>query len=295
MPKAKSSASKGKRQKKSAEEMRKYKLQWYHQNKQRLKDAITDEQLELRRRKQREYYVANKSKVCEYQRQYRASRGNVLADKKREYRSRAPEKWKAYYSEYNSRRKEEQKIYIRKYYAKHCQRLKEYSRSYAKENSEKVRECRRRYNAANAEKVRQYSREWTRRREASDHLYRLIRVVGCRINSAVRSSKSRKSGRTIVLLGCSPAELALHLEKKFKRGMGWHNRPEWHIDHVVPLAAFNLADAAEQRAAFHYSNLQPLWRHENLRKGARLPDGTSARGSRYRTARDKKAEGIPKS
>ena len=51
--------------------------------------------------------------------------------------------------------------------------------------------------------------------------------------------------------------------------MGWHNMNEWHIDHIKPLASFDLSDEAQQKIAFHYTNQQPLWAIDNLRKGAK--------------------------
>ena len=43
-----------------------------------------------------------------------------------------------------------------------------------------------------------------------------------------------------------------------------------HIDHILPCASFDLTDSKEQKKCFHYSNLQPLWAEDNLRKGDRL-------------------------
>jgi hypothetical protein len=52
--------------------------------------------------------------------------------------------------------------------------------------------------------------------------------------------------------------------------MSWENHGEWHIDHIRPCAAFDLTLAAEQKVCFHYSNLQPLWAEENMKKSAKL-------------------------
>jgi 5-methylcytosine-specific restriction endonuclease McrA len=51
--------------------------------------------------------------------------------------------------------------------------------------------------------------------------------------------------------------------------MTWENFGDWHVDHRVPLASFNYASAddPEFRAAWALTNLQPLWKRENLRKG----------------------------
>ena len=49
--------------------------------------------------------------------------------------------------------------------------------------------------------------------------------------------------------------------------MSWDNYGEWHIDHIRPMASFNLQEQEEQLKCCHYTNLQPLWAEENLRKG----------------------------
>lgn len=79
----------------------------------------------------------------------------------------------------------------------------------------------------------------------------------------------RKSGSAIELLGCSIDEARLHIERQFSTGMSWANYGEWHVDHIKPLASFDLADPAQLARACHYKNLQPLWALDNLIKGSR--------------------------
>jgi len=45
-----------------------------------------------------------------------------------------------------------------------------------------------------------------------------------------------------------------------------NNYGEWHIDHIIPCAAFNMSNEIDQRICFHYTNLQPLWAVDNIRK-----------------------------
>lgn len=43
-----------------------------------------------------------------------------------------------------------------------------------------------------------------------------------------------------------------------------------HIDHKIPCKLFDLTKPEEQKKCFHYTNLQPLWELDNLRKGSSL-------------------------
>lgn len=83
-----------------------------------------------------------------------------------------------------------------------------------------------------------------------------------------------KSGSTIDLLGCSIEFFLQYIESKFLPGMTWnnHTRNGWHIDHIIPCASFDLTDPEQQKKCFHYSNLQPLWAVDNLRKSDKVPD-----------------------
>ena len=54
--------------------------------------------------------------------------------------------------------------------------------------------------------------------------------------------------------------------------MSWDNwnLAGWHIDHIRPLASFDLTDPVQLKQAAHYTNLQPLWAHDNYVKGSRV-------------------------
>jgi hypothetical protein len=71
------------------------------------------------------------------------------------------------------------------------------------------------------------------------------------------------------LLGCSPSQLKAHFEAQFDVGMSWANRGHWQIDHIKQVAEFDLTDATQRAACFHYTNLRPLWSIENMRRQRR--------------------------
>ncbi len=94
-----------------------------------------------------------------------------------------------------------------------------------------------------------------------------------RIYRAMERGFTTKSAKTIELLGCTFEELRNHIEKQFADGMSWERIKEIDLDHIKPCASFDLTDPNQQRECFHYSNLQPLWRTDNRRKGSNFSVG----------------------
>jgi len=55
--------------------------------------------------------------------------------------------------------------------------------------------------------------------------------------------------------------------------MTWSNYGKgWHIDHIKPCASFDLSNPEQQKICFHYTNLQPLWAIDNIKKGAKFTE-----------------------
>jgi len=98
------------------------------------------------------------------------------------------------------------------------------------------------------------------------HLRRRYEKAICNLDIPGSVSKAAQE-----ILGCSLSELRVHLERQFRPGMTWarYGFYGWHIDHIRPIAKFDLADLEQRRECFHYSNLQPLWAAENFSKRAR--------------------------
>lgn len=106
----------------------------------------------------------------------------------------------------------------------------------------------------------------------SDHARELATVQG-RLKARLRSRFHQllrgklKAGRSMEILGCDLAFFKSYIEERFTEGMSWDNFGQWHIDHIRPCASFDLANIDQQHQCFHYTNLQPLWAIENLKKG----------------------------
>ena len=124
------------------------------------------------------------------------------------------------------------------------------------------------------EKRKLYDREKYHRMKNNIE-YRIRRTLRKRILKAVKSKFKKTS--SIELLGCSVDECRTYIESKFQEGMTWENHgvKGWHIDHIIPCSAFDLTKEEEQKKCFHYTNLQPLWWEDNLKKGNKVEDGTT--------------------
>jgi hypothetical protein len=121
----------------------------------------------------------------------------------------------------------------------------------------------------NIEKHREWRREYEVSKRLASPQYKLSKKHRCRIWQAIKS-KSSWGGQSQELLGCSYAELKAHLESKFTRGMTWGNYgSHWHVDHIKPLAAFDLSNPEEVKQATHYTNLQPLEAVLNMKKSSK--------------------------
>ena len=104
--------------------------------------------------------------------------------------------------------------------------------------------------------------------------HRIKTKLRSRFNDAIKNNQ--KVGSAVRDLGCSIAKLKIYLQLKFIRNsrgkheyMTWQNHGlyGWHIDHIKPLSSFDLSDPIQIKQACHYTNLQPLWAEDNLKKG----------------------------
>jgi len=157
----------------------------------------------------------------------------------------------------------------RKYAIKNRKKILAYHAKYRKKNKEKINQGGKEWYYKNKEKVRARQRIYERIRRNTLH-FKIKDNMRKRIKTALKKDNGKKTKRTMKLVGCTVEQLKQHIEKQFKPGMSWEQRDSFHIDHIIPCASFDLTKLSEQKKCFHYTNLQPLYPIENIKKGAKL-------------------------
>lgn len=153
------------------------------------------------------------------------------------------------------------------YQAKKPQYLKKTKERYENKKDEILLQCRD-YRARNKARKSEMDRNYVSKRMTADGLFRLSYNMRTRVRLAFIRQGVPKRGKTLAMLGCDWEHLKAYIEAKFVSGMTWENRGSWHIDHVIPLASAKTVEEMERLC--HYTNLQPLWASDNIRKGARM-------------------------
>ena len=149
------------------------------------------------------------------------------------------------------------------------ERVSAYQKGWREANKEYDRARRKVRYEANKEHERADSRD----KYASDIPFKLSRLV----RNAHRRATGKWIGKQGVteFLGCTTEEYKEYLESKFQQGMTWDNHTVdgWHIDHILPLneSDTNLTEE-EKIKRLHYTNTQPLWAKDNMKKGNKLEE-----------------------
>lgn len=165
--------------------------------------------------------------------------------------------------------KECRKERTKEYRNKNKQKLLDYSKTYKQKNVSKIKIQNQIWRSNNPEYQNQYYIK-----KKSNELYRLKLNVRSRIRQFMKQRGYKKDSKTFEIIGCTPEELKIHLEKQFTDGMSWENYGYygWHIDHRIPLDSGKSEE--EIYKLCHYTNLQPLWWGDNLFKGKKMAENT---------------------
>lgn len=188
---------------------------------------------------------------------------------------------------WNERNPDKVRATNRKRYLKNKSKIDDKNKEWRVNNKEYKAKKDREYWLLNKEKIAKYNRnrrknnkeihkqeaDYVRNKRKTDPIYKLKGNLRSRIKECLKANKFIKTQNTEKILGADMLIVKTHIEKQFKEGMTWENHGltgnVWHIDHIIPLDKAKTVE--EVYKLCHYSNLQPLWAKENLKKGNRIP------------------------
>ena len=160
------------------------------------------------------------------------------------------------HKEYREQNKNKMKIWVKTWTEKNLDRFKKTQRDWQVNNPEKVAAIKKRCRENHPQKIKE-------------------RLAASMRNALRMSLRGSKNGRHWeYLVGYTISDLNSHLEKNFMAGMSWDNYGEWHIDHKIPISAFNFQapEDIDFKKCWCLRNLQPLWKHDNVVKNDKLSD-----------------------
>ena len=158
------------------------------------------------------------------------------------------------------------------YHKDHKQEQSEYIKQYYIDNREQILIQHKEYRDSGRFNKAGYEREYKKNRLKEDINFKLADHLRNRLYYAIKNNQ--KIGSAVSDLGCPIDFLKQYIESKFLPDMTWDNwgrgSNKWHLDHINPLSSFDLTDSIQFKQAVHYTNLQPLWEIDNLRKGSKI-------------------------
>lgn len=187
------------------------------------------------------YYLKNKQKIIQQTKEYRNNNIDII------------------------------KIKAKEYYLKNNKKVRDINKKYYENNKEKISLTKKEYKLKNKEKINLIKKQYYHKRTAIDKTYKF----NLNVKNLIRSSFTRscngtykKSYRTEIILGCSIKEFSIYLQTLFTEGMSFENYGKWHLDHIYPIS---LAKNEQEIIKLnHYTNFQPLWAEDNIKKSNKL-------------------------
>jgi hypothetical protein len=156
------------------------------------------------------------------------------------------------------------------YYESHKEQILKNCKEYVNKYKEKTIIYQKEYREKNKKKLQKQHDIKRKIRLKTDLNYRIKYNLRVRLYKALHRKQKVKT--TIELLGCSIEFLRGWIAQQFQVGMNWNNYGKWEIDHIKPCSSFDLSKPSEQKECFHYTNLQPLWESDNIKKHTKIKD-----------------------
>lgn len=159
--------------------------------------------------------------------------------------------------------------YSQEYKQKNKEKLDEYYIKWKNENEDNLRIKRQEYYQKNKERIKRKNYDYCKRRKTYDPLYKLRLGIRSLILLSFKSNFTKKSKKTSEILGCTFEDFKIYLESKFDENMNWENQGTyWHLDHIIPISSAQTEQ--EVYKLNHYTNFQPLYWLDNLKKSNKI-------------------------
>lgn len=229
--------------------------EWQRKNPEKLR-ARKKRFYEMHPNYEQEYYIQNAEKIKERSRKWYKNNKKWALKNSKKWAEQNLEKTLEMKNNWKKRNAEAVKKYNKQYRIDNRERRRNYNKLWRKENLDKAREMGRKNTA---------KRLATPKGKLSSNISREIRA-----SIGVNTKRNRHWEKFVDF---TIDQLKTHLEKLFKPGMTWDNYGTvWHIDHKIPIAAFNFErpEDIDFRLCWSLKNLQPLEAKVNMSKGARL-------------------------
>ena len=223
------------------------------------------------------YYETNREKLKIQKKAYKKDNKDKIRIQNKSYREANKDKYNDWYETNKDKRKTYHKEYGKKYWRSNKEKIVVTKKKYYEKNKEIINSKNKLYKINNNDKIKNNNESYksVRNKRKKERLkcdinYKLQEILRSRLRNAIK--KNKKVGSAVKDLGCSVEELKCYLESKFQLGMSWENHGlhGWHIDHIKPLASFDLTDRKQFLEACHYTNLQPLWATDNIVKSDKI-------------------------
>lgn len=177
---------------------------------------------------------------------------------------------KKYYNENKDKILQYQKQYFKDNKEKKTEYHKQYDKKYREAKKEKIAEYKKQYYETNKEKIFEQSKQYKNKRRQIDPIFKFtgnIRNLICK-SFKIGKNEFGKNAKTEEILGCTIEEFRSYIEDKFVKDMSFENYGKWHLDHIIPISIANTEE--EIIKLNHYTNFQPLWAEDNLKKGNKI-------------------------
>ena len=231
----------------------------------------------------RAYYLANRDAIRAKRKAHRLQNGDAIrlrakayreanADVLRARRASNAEALRKKCREYYAANRDRCKSRVQRWREANHERMTATAAEYRKNNAHKSRA----YYAENKTRRNKWHYEYQRAKAESDPQFAAYRKVLVLISRAMRKHLQGRAitnaSRIVQLLGCQWVDFISHIESRFQPGMTWdnHGLRGWHFDHIKPLSSFDLTNEDELRKGCHYTNVQPLWAADNIRKAGKI-------------------------